>query len=510
MSANLLLAGLLSAAPASPAPPPPTAGSGSVILFLIDNSASLPPLDPQEKRVTALEKMFGFLQGQPYRVILFGGRDEVFVDDISRYRNNGQWTDFYFAFDKARELVRGYPEGTAFRMILLTDAIFDPNPEDWTDLDVPRGEDLKRHALERTLALIREMGVPLYVILVGDIPAGIDPRQQEQSPGLVLDMVRAANGIKASPLAQTLSSFFKDDGLLLKKFVYRVAPSEGLKKVEPVVRRIVAPARPRVELQFLSYLVLPGLLLVALVLGVMVRSFPGPGDVEVVELSRDYPVHVTADKLHKLEQGGWGPTGLSLVQDAKNAAATLAYQASPLDLTGVGLDTEALDPLSLRLLPMGLDELRGCLEEYSENGSKEEKIYALNLDYMAKNFDPKEAERILGLAATDRRRIAALDFLRAKVHVLSNEALRRKLTDPRVQLVAYGKSAERKSLGPGVPLRIGRYGFVVKELAAGGRKDARLVLYYERVPSLLGLKSLLPDRFQRLFRMRRSRQRTVS
>ena len=96
------------------------------------------------------------------------------------------------------------------------------------------------------------------------------------------------------------------------------------------------------------------------------------------------------------------------------------------------------------------------------------------------------------------------------MHVLSNEALRRKLTDPRVQLVVYGKGAERKSLGPGVPLRIGRYGFVVKELAAGGRKDARLVLYYERVPSLLGLKSLLPDRFQRLFRMRRSRQRLVS
>ena len=510
MSANLLLVGLLSAAPASPSPLPPTAASGPVIFFLVDNSASLPPLDPQEKRVVALEKMFGFLEGQPYRLILFGGRSEIFVDDVSRYRNNGQWTDFYFGFERARALMGEYPRGTDFRMILVTDAIPDPKAEDWEGMEVPKDEPLKRHAAEKTLALIREMRVPLYVILVGDIPAGVDPGQREQAPGLVLDMVRAANGAAAAPLAQTLSSFFDDDGVLLKKFVYRVAPQEGLKKIEPVVRRIVAPARPRVELQFLSGLVLPVVLLLALVLGIAVRSYPGPGDVEIVELSKDSPVHVSADKLHKLDQGGWGTTGLCLAQDAKSASATLAYQASPLDLTAAGLETQGLDPLTLRLLPMGFDELRRALEDYSENGSKEEKIHALNLDYMAKNLDPSEAERVLGLPAAQRGTIAPVDFLRAKVHALSNEPLRRKLTESRVQLVSYGKAAERKSLAPGVPLRIGRYGFVVKELASGGRKDARLVLYYDRVPSLLGLKSLLPDRFQRLFRMRRSRQRLVS
>src|SRR5262245_47178432 len=175
MSANLLLAGLLSVAPASPSPLPPTAASGSVILFLIDNSASLPPLDPQEKRVAALEKMFGFLEGQPYRLVLFGGRGEIFVDDVSRYRNNGQWTDFYFGFQRARALMGEYPRGTGFRMILVTDAIPDPRAEDWEGMGVPRGEDLRRHASEKTLALIREMRVPLYVILVGDIPEGVDP-----------------------------------------------------------------------------------------------------------------------------------------------------------------------------------------------------------------------------------------------------------------------------------------------------------------------------------------------
>src|SRR4029450_7065049 len=92
------------AAASSPSPSPTPPPHGPVIFFLVDNSASLPPLDPDEQRVAALEKMFGFLKGQPYRLILFGGREEVYVDDVSRYHNDGQWTDFYFAFKKAHEL----------------------------------------------------------------------------------------------------------------------------------------------------------------------------------------------------------------------------------------------------------------------------------------------------------------------------------------------------------------------------------------------------------------------
>src|SRR5215472_775205 len=87
-------------ASATPTPAASAAPKGPTILFLIDNSASLPPLDPQEKRVEALEKMFTFLQGRPYRLVLFGGRHEIFVDDPTRYNNKGLWTDFYFAFDK--------------------------------------------------------------------------------------------------------------------------------------------------------------------------------------------------------------------------------------------------------------------------------------------------------------------------------------------------------------------------------------------------------------------------
>ena len=65
--------------------------------------------------MAALEKMFAFLEGQPYRLILFGGRHEISVDDAAPLPNDGQWTDLYFAFVKARELMKEYPEGTEFR-----------------------------------------------------------------------------------------------------------------------------------------------------------------------------------------------------------------------------------------------------------------------------------------------------------------------------------------------------------------------------------------------------------
>jgi hypothetical protein len=514
MLALLCLAlGLASPSPAATpvASEAPPAQDQPVILFLVDNSASLPPLDPEEKRVEALERIFTFLKGQPYRLVLFGGRHEVYVDDVSRYRNNGQWTDFYFAFLKAKELIASYPPKTEFKIILLTDAIVDPGPTDWQDIEVPLGADLRRFSIQHTLELLKELKVPLYVILVGDLPKqGIVEGDREQSPAFVLDMVRTANGEQASPFAQSLASFFRDDGVLLKKFVYRVAPHEGLKRLEPVVRRIAAPASPGVELRFASSLVLPMTLFVLLLLGILVRSFPGPGDVEIVELATGQPVHIAVDKMHKVEAGGWGTTGLSLLPDARGAAATLTYQAPPVEIGGMGLDTDVLDETSRRLLPLGLDELKKALDDIQATGSKEEKIYALNLDYVARNFDAVQAEGLLASPPNERRALPPLDFLRAKAHLLTNAELRRKLLDPRAQIVGYGKDAERKDLLPGTLVRIGHYGFIVKDVVKGGRKDVRLVLYYDRVPSLLGLKNWLPDGLQRVVRLRRSSQRIVS
>src|SRR5258708_1397645 len=226
---------LLMAASRSPKMTPSAAApapEGPLILFLIDNSASLPPLDPDEKRVVALERMFTFLKGQRYRLILFGGRHEIFADDVTKYRNNGQWTDFYFAFAKAREVLREYPPATDFRIILLTDALLDPSAQDWEDMEVPKGADLKTFVATKLLGLSGEMKTPLYGILGGEGgKGGAAPGAGGPAPPLVMEMVRAANGVKAAPMAQSLASFFGDDGGLFDKFVFRVAPHEGLAKI---------------------------------------------------------------------------------------------------------------------------------------------------------------------------------------------------------------------------------------------------------------------------------------
>jgi len=506
-----LLALALQVGPALPgegAPSPPPPGEGPVILFLVDNSASLPPLDPTEKRVVALEKMFAFLQGHRYRLVLFGGKNEIAVDDVSRYRNQGQWTDFYHAFARAKDLVATYPRGTDLRVVLLTDAIADPDPKDWPD--VPSGWDARSHSMRKTVELVGSMGIPLYVVLVGDPHGEVAGRDREQSPGFVLDMVQAANGQAASPLAQTLASFFQDDGLLLRKFVYRVAPHEGLKKIEPVVKRIASPPRAGIEMRIFGYFVLPLVLILVSLLGLLVRSFPGPGDLEVLELAVDQPVHVVADRIHRAPDGTWSAQGLSLVADARAAAATFTLPGGGPELTGAGLDTTGLDPRDAALLPLGLDDLRRALETATDAGTREDKIHALNLDYAARGLESQEAERILTRPAAARASLPAGDFVRAKAHLAFSETLRRRLLEPRVHVVVYGKDAGRRELTTGASLRVGGYGFLVREIGRGGRKDARLVLYYDRVRSFLGLKTLLPDLFQRAFRFRRSRQRVVS
>ena len=495
---------------ATPAPSvsPQPATPGPLILFLIDNSASLPPLDPNERRVVALEKMFSFLQGHPYRLVLFGGKREISVDDPSRYRNEGQWTDFYWAFVKAKQVAAEYPPGTELRIVLLTDAIPDPDPADWKD--VPQGWDVRSYSVRRAIELLHELKLPLYVVLVGEPPGEVAGHDPEQSPGFVLDLVSAANGRAATPLAQTLASFFADDGLLLRKFVYRVRPHEGLKQIEPIVRRIAAPPHARVELRIFSLFLLPLVLILLGLLGLLVRSFPGPGDLEIIELAVDQPAHVAVDKLHRSPDAVWSAQGLSLVPNAKTAGATFTLQQLGVDLTGAGYDVAGLDRRDAALLPLGLDELCAALEAATDAGTREEKIHALNLDYAARSLQSSEAERILTRPLGERRRSSALEFLRAKAHLALHDALRRRLLEPRVQVLSYGRDGTRREIAPGATLRLGRYRFLVRGIAPGGRKDVRLVLYYDRVPSLLGLKTALPDFFQRAFRFRRSAQRVVS
>jgi hypothetical protein len=299
---------------------------------------------------------------------------------------------------------------------------------------VPKGWDVRSHSIRQTVSLVREMRIPLYVVLVGEPAGEVAGTDREQSPGFVLDLVQAANGAAAAPLAQTMASFFKDDGLLLRKFVYRVTPREGLKKIEPVVKRIAAPPRAGIEMRIFGYFVLPLLVVLVALLGLLVHSFPGPGDEELRELARDQPVHVAVDRIHRSPNGTWSAQGLSLAADARTAAASFTLQGGELDLTGAGFDTRGIDPRDAALLGTDLDETRRAVEAATDSGGREDKIHALNLDYAARGLDPMEAERILTRSPSERSRVSAVDFVRAKVHLAFDEALRQRLLEPRVQV----------------------------------------------------------------------------
>ena len=73
------------------------------------------------------------------------------------------------------------------------------------------------------------------------------------------------------------------------------------------------------------------------------RSFPGPGDVEILELGLSQPLHVAADR--------GGKQGLCLVGKERDAAASFTYQPPGLDLTGAGLDSAGAEPHTERSSP---------------------------------------------------------------------------------------------------------------------------------------------------------------
>ena len=496
LSATFASSMFVSAEEAKTTPLQPQDGE-SVILFLLDNSASLPPLDPDTQRRDAIERIYSFLKGQPYRLILFGGRDEIYVDAPQHYRNAGQWTDFFFAFQAVREVAAEYPDGTDLKVVLITDGMIDPSPREWRDQSIPEGVDLKAEAGSRTVRLLENLRLPLYVILIGE----------EVDYELIQRMVVGANGpIAASNYAQGIADFFDDDGVLLRRFIFRLEEEEGLDEIEPIVTRIVTPPAPRVEFGIAGVLI--GV--IALLVGAGVRSFPGAGDREIIELRTGDPLQIAVDRLRRVSDGPkWSWKGLSLVESSRQAVVTLTAKEQSTELPPTGFDIDGIDEIARSLIKLPLDDLRERIEYLSKEGSKDEQIYALNLGYVAGNVDEALVERLITGAPAERSKFGALDFLRAKVHLLENDKLKKKLTGPAIDCKIYGVHSQQYELRHRSKIKLGRYEFRVDELGMGGRKDVKLGLTYENVPSPLFLKRFIPGKIQRVLRLRRSHERVV-
>jgi hypothetical protein len=167
-------------------------------------------------------------------------------------------------------------------------------------------------------------------------------------------------------------------------------------------------------------------------------------------------------------------------------------------LPPTGFDLEGLDPAGRELIGLPLPALRERLDHLARDGNKDEQIYTLNLEYVSKDMEEPRVERLVTSSLAERKKLSVNDFLRAKVHLLHNEKLAKKLTGACVICKVYGLNAQEQELRPGSRIHLGRYEFRVDELTKGGRKGFRLGLSYERVPSPLFLKRLVPGGSVRL------------
>jgi hypothetical protein len=230
-----------------------------------------------------------------------------------------------------------------------------------------------------------------------------------------------------------------------------------------------------------------------------------------VELRAGEPVHVAVDRLRRVtsEVPAWSWKGLSLVESSRTAFAMFTAKEDSTQLPPAGFSLDGLDDTAKALIRLPLPELRHRLDELAQGGNKDEQIYALNLEYVAKDMEEARAERLVTSAPQERKKFAAIDFLRAKVHLLHNEKLAKRLTGACVQCKTFGLNAQEQELRQGSKVQLGRYEFRVDEFARGGRKDFRLGLTYEKVPSPLFLKRLVPGSVQRALRLRRSHERIV-
>jgi hypothetical protein len=322
-------------------------------------------------------------------------------------------------------------------------------------------------------------------------------------------MVGAANGTLAvNRYTQGISEFFEDDGVVLRRFIYHIEPKKGLEQIEPIVKRISKPVSYSVEISLVGAL----LLIMGILVGVGVRSFPGPGDQEHLDLRIEQPFHVIVDGRTKLASGisAWSRKGLSFAESTKNASASFTLQEGGQTFSPDGYDLSFIDGIPGELVHLPLPELKRRMDELLKSGDKSEMIEALNLDYVAPDFDAAKAQKLLTLPEVERRTADVMEFLRAKIHLLHNDDLCAKLTGARVDCLIYGSEGNKLELRPGDRFDLGRYTYRVENLVKGGRKDYRLTLSYEGAPSALFLKRIVPGFIQQMLRFRRSHERLVA
>jgi len=471
-------------------------GVKGVNILIVDNSRSVPNMDRTRDRVEVLKELLAMLGGYENRLVLFGGRNEIALDTPDKFINDGWHTDYHYAFDAAVRIRKEYPPDCDVRMIFITDGIMDAFPEDYPEEGFVSKARAMDYAREQSYQILEKSRIPLYIILLG---SQYDAYFMEQLS------VRANGLAKANPLVERAAEFLDNNGFLLKKFIYRMPDNAGTKEFKKVFRKIVQEDKPHFEYGLLGLLALA---LAAFVI-VSIRSFPAPGDREIIDLVEGVPVLIGADIRNPGAISNFSPVrprgGLQQVAATSHAIASLGYQRRNFDFTSRGLQgVSKLDATSKRLLDMDIQVLSAKLDEMEKRGTDEEIIAATDLKYYCSNLDHEKVKHILQAREMDRMDIQAADFLKAKVYVSMAPDLLEELTEHRVFLTIPNRNIIRSQLNPGQTYDLGRYRIKVVSVSRDSKYSSRVMLEYVRVPSTFGLKNLIPPAVQRWLRLRRT------
>lgn len=466
-----------------------------VNILLVDNSRSVPPLDPRMERSEVLDAIEALLENFENRLILFGGRGEVVIDEPSRFINDGMHTDFFFAFQAAVGIRNEYPPDCPVKIILITDGLLDAFVTDYPNEGLSRKVQAMEYSLDQTLKLLEENPVETYIILLG-----------ERYELAIMEQISiTANGFaRANPLMEKAAEFLGNDGLLLKQFIFKHEPEAGIEEMKEIVRTITTDDTPYFENFLFIGLIIAGLVAVVLYF----RSFPAVGDQEIIELVEGVTVLVGAEVKNPSVIANPAhfsrKRGFQYVTSTTSALASLSYQQRKLDFSSRGCkDLDKLTPIQRSLLEEDLQRVAIRLNEMEREGRDEEIIVATDLRYYCSNLSMDQIRSIIQAREQDRSKVGALDLLHAKVYLSMAPDLMEELSEYRVLINIPSRNVVRAPVDKGRQYQLGGYRVLIVEVDKDSRYSARVVMEYLAIPSLLGLKRFLPAALQRTLRLRR-------
>jgi len=450
------------------------ASKNGVLVFLVDNSKSVPAFDPDENRKEVLKEIEEIAKKNGYitRLVLFGGRNEIVYDDPSKFNNDGLHTDFYYAFKAAIDLTKEYSPDCKFKIVFITDGILDAYPSDYKELNVATKGEAMNLSRNMLFSLLKENRIPTYIILLGD----------KYDRNFINRIAQEANSsLMVNPLVEKVADILHNNSYFFKKFIYVVPENSPKKIIKRVVKQISQKKNFKFEMFFVLFIFLVGILIWFFSL----FKTPAPGDKDIFQVSSGSPLFIGADR-----------DGLKVVYSKYDAIARFSLKLRDLSEYKKRLrNMDDLNRFERALLSYGVREIYNRLKEMEKSNDDEEAKTAMDLTYYCSDLDDREIERIFNGPMDEG--IDAKKFLMALVYLSMAPELTEKILKKRFFVSVFKGDLEKKELSEGSEIRAG--GYTLKLVRFKNIEKDKLQFELEIIKVPFWRWKLLPPFLRKLF-----------